>query len=68
VIFLNIPDPSYASKKLVFDGYKNRSQTVPLSYIIDRDGKVVDAWYGYEKGHKRAITVLEKLGIAIEGL
>jgi len=68
VTFPNILDSSYATKKLVFDGYNNRSQTVPLSYIIDRKGKVVDAWYGYEKGHKRAITALEKSGIAMDGL
>jgi len=55
VAFPHILDSSYATKKLVFDGYNNRSQAVPLSYIIDREGKVVDAWYGYEKGHKRAI-------------
>ncbi len=66
--FANILDSSYATKKLLFDGYNNRSQTVPLSYIIDREGKVVDAWYGYEKGHKRAITALEKSGITLEGL
>jgi peroxiredoxin len=52
----------------VFDSYNNRSQTVPLSYIIDREGKVVDAWYGYEKGHKRAITALEKLGVKLEDI
>ena len=68
VTFPNILDSSYATKKLVFDGYNNRSQTVPLSYIIDREGKVVDAWYGYEKGYKRAITALEKSGIIIGGL
>jgi hypothetical protein len=35
---------------------------VPLNYVIDREGKVVDAWYGYEKGHKRALAALEKAG------
>ena len=68
VTFPNILDSSYATKKLIFDGYNNRSQKVPLSYIIDREGKVADAWYGYEKGHNRAITLLEKFGITIEGL
>ena len=65
--FPNILDSSYATRKLVFDGYNNRSQKVPLSYIIDREGKVADAWFGYEKGHKRAIAVLEKLGVTLEG-
>jgi peroxiredoxin/outer membrane lipoprotein-sorting protein len=65
--FANVLDSSYATRKLVFDGYNNRSQEVPLSYIIDREGKVADAWFGYEKGHKRAIAALEKLGVTMEG-
>ena len=48
-----------------FDGYKMSG--VPLNYIIDREGKMVDAWYGYEKGHKRALTALEKAGLKLEG-
>ncbi len=35
---------------------------VPLNYIIGSDGKVVDAWYGYEEGHPRAIEALQKIG------
>jgi peroxiredoxin len=34
---------------------------VPMTYVIGRDGKVVDAWYGYEKG--RAEKALKKLGL-----
>jgi peroxiredoxin len=68
VTFANILDSSYATKKLIFDGYRNRSQIAPLSYIIDREGKVADAWYGYDKDHKRIITLLKKSGITIEGL
>ncbi len=67
VTFPNILDSSYATRKLVFDGYNNRTQEVPLSYIIDREGKVADAWFGYEKGHKRAIAVLDKLGVILGG-
>jgi peroxiredoxin len=68
VTFPNILDSSYATKKLIFDGYRNRSQIAPLSYMIDRDGKVMDAWYGYDKDRKRIITLLKKSGITIEGL
>lgn len=39
---------------------------VPLNYVIDREGKVVDAWYGYEEGHKRALAALEKAGFKTE--
>ena len=31
-----------------------------MSYIIDRDGKIVDAWYGVEEGEPRAIAALQK--------
>ena len=39
---------------------------VPLNYIIDKQGKVVDTWYGYEAGHKRALAALQKAGLKIE--
>lgn len=44
-----------------------KGSTVPLNYIIDRKGKVVDAWYGYEEGHKRAFTALKMAGLKLEG-
>ena len=44
-----------------------KGSSVPLNYIIDREGKVVDAWSGYEKGHKRALTALEKAGLNLQG-
>jgi len=59
--FPNILDSSEAATKAVFRDY--RSSGVPLNYILDREGKIVDAWYGYEEGHKRAREVLEKLGV-----
>jgi peroxiredoxin len=58
--FPNIVDSSEAADK--FDG-DYRASGVPLNYIIDRDGKIVDTWYGYEEGHARAKEVLEKLQI-----
>lgn len=63
--FPNILDSSDAATRTGFEGYKMSG--VPLNYIIDREGKVVDAWYGYEKGHKRAKAALEKLGLELEG-
>ena len=63
VTFPNILDSSDTSKKMIFDGYKNRSGTVPLSYIIDTRGKVVDAWSGYEEDNKRALAALKKAGM-----
>jgi peroxiredoxin len=62
--FPTILDSSDIAIKIGFDGYKMSG--VPLNYIIDQDGKIVDAWYGYEQGHKRALTVLEKSGLKLE--
>ena len=34
---------------------------VPMTYVLGRDGKVVDAWYGYEAA--RTEQALKKLGL-----
>ena len=64
--FPNILDSSDAAKRVAFEGYKGSG--VPLNYILDREGKVVDAWLGYEEDHKRAIAALEKAGLKLEDL
>jgi peroxiredoxin len=63
--FPSILDSSDAAVKIGFSGYQMSG--VPLNYIIDREGKIVDAWYGYEQGHKRALAALEKSGLKLEG-
>ena len=60
-----ILDSSDAAVKTGFKSYKMSG--VPLNYIIDKEGKIVDAWYGYEEGHKRALASLEKAGLELEG-
>ena len=62
--FPNILDTSKPATKTGFEDYKTSG--VPLNYIIDREGKIIDAWYGYEEGHKRAIEALEKAGVKLE--
>ena len=37
------------------------STAVPLTYVIDREGNVIDAWYGYEK--KKAEDAIKKLTV-----
>ncbi len=59
--FPTILDSSQAAQDIVWHGYK--ASGVPVNYIIDREGEIADAWSGYEKGHKRALRVLEKLGV-----
>lgn len=62
--FPNILDTSGTAIKVVFGDYKKSGD--PLNYIIDREGKIVDAWYGYEEGHKRAFEALVKAGAKLE--
>ncbi len=62
--FPNILDTSRTAMKVTYDDYK--ASGVPINYIIDREGMIVDAWYGYEEGHKRAIAALEKAGMKLD--
>jgi peroxiredoxin len=63
VAFSNIIDSSDAAQKVCFRDYQRScGSAVPMSYIIGRDGKVVDAWYGGKESHARAIKALQKLG------
>ena len=59
--FPNILDSSDIAIKNAFQDYN--ASGVPVNYIIDREGKIADAWYGYQKGDKRRADVLEKLGM-----
>jgi peroxiredoxin len=63
--FPNVLDSSDAAIKTGFTDYKMSG--VPLNYVIDKEGIIVDAWYGYEEGHKRALAALEKAGLELEG-
>lgn len=65
VTFPNILDSSKAAQNVIFDGYRNRNGATPLNYIIDSQGNVVDAWYGYDEDHKRESAALKKAGIQL---
>jgi hypothetical protein len=45
------------------EAYQRGVYAVPLNYLIDRDGKIVRGWYGYEKDDPRPAQDLEKLGV-----
>ena len=62
--FPTILDSSEAAADVDWRGYK--CSGVPLNYVIDPQGKVVDAWYGYEEGHKQALAALKKAGLKID--
>ena len=62
--FANVLDSSEAAKHTCFLDYQTLSgmSAVPLSYIIDREGKIAASWYGM---HEEATlsAVLERLGV-----
>jgi len=62
VTFPNILDTSEAANSILRE-YETLAgmSAVPMTYLIDRDGKVVEAWYGYQGG--RAEKALKKLGL-----
>lgn len=63
--FPTILDSSDAAVQVGFRGY--RMPGVPVNYVIDREGKIAGAVYGYEEGHRRMLAVLKKAGLEIEG-
>jgi len=65
VTFPSIRDGSRVAFKVLDEKYKG-SSGVPLHYIIDRQGKVVEAWYGTKEGHPRALAALKRAGLKIE--
>jgi peroxiredoxin len=64
--FPNVLDSTNKAKNVMLRDYSNKTQTVPLHYIIDSQGNVVDAWCGYEEGHERALAALTKAGLQIK--
>jgi hypothetical protein len=61
--FPNIIDSSEAATSICFRKLqRSNSSAVPMSYMIDRNGDVMDAWYGYDDGHPQAIAALKKAG------
>ncbi len=64
--FPNIVDTSAVAREIYYRKYqmKRGQSAVPLNYLIDRDGKVAHAWYGYERGDDLGERILRKLGIA----
>jgi peroxiredoxin len=65
VTFPNVRDGTRVAWKVLDKGYKGTGG-VPLNYIIDPNGRVVDAWYGYEEGHPRALAALKQAGLPVE--
>jgi peroxiredoxin len=61
VTFPNIIDASAAAQHVCDRDYPMSGW--PTHYLIDREGKVVDAWSKPGEGFPRAMAALRKLGI-----
>ena len=61
VTYPHVIDGSEQAFNVYWRLYKARAPNV--SYIIDRKGKVADAWIGYREGDERGEKVLASLGI-----
>jgi peroxiredoxin len=61
VTFPNIIDDSDNARHVSARDYPMGAW--PTSYLIDREGKIADAWCGYEEGHARVKAALEKSNI-----
>lgn len=63
--FTMILDPSMAAQMMAMQTY--RVNAVPTTYVIDREGKIADAWVGFEAETpgqpSKAAALLKKLGI-----
>jgi peroxiredoxin len=61
VTFPNVLDTSEAAWRAVTQYETLRGMSaVPMTYVIDREGKVAAAWYDFDKAE--AAKVLKKLG------
>jgi outer membrane lipoprotein-sorting protein len=60
--FPNVLDSSGAAQRAMSQ-YETLAgmSAVPMTYVIDRDGKVLDAWYGFDKGREQ--KALKTLGL-----
>jgi len=63
VTFPIIHDGSPTARRVVLDGYANKTAAAPMNCIIDREGRIVDAWLGYDGNHQRALAALEKASL-----
>ena len=63
--FPNIIDTSESAQKVFYKDYQKLEglSAVPLNYIINREGKIMDAWYGHDEETRPWVEALKKSGI-----
>jgi peroxiredoxin len=66
VTFPTVLDSAETARRVVSVGLESRALDRPLSCIIDREGKIVDAWYGSEKSKRRGAAAFKDVGLEVE--
>ncbi len=60
--FPNVLDTSSEAQRTYFDKYQTLGWSgVPLNYVIDGEGKVAAAWYGYDPSDDQGEKTIERL-------
>lgn len=65
VTYINVIDASRAAGDIQHTLYEKATgrSAVPMNYLIDRDGKVIEAWYGFtDEGDESPANRLKPLG------
>jgi peroxiredoxin len=65
VTFPSVLDSSEAATRLIRVDYGNRAGVLPLNYIIDPKGRIVDGWFGQEQDADRVLAALRKAGLEL---
>ena len=65
VTFPSVLDSSEATTRLIRVDYGNKAGILPLNYIIDPQGRVVDGWFGQDQDADRVLAALKKAGLAL---
>lgn len=60
-----ILDSSEAAVRLVHKDLQNKAQIMPLNYIIDPQGRIVDGWFGHEQDPERILAALKAAGLKL---
>lgn len=61
ISFPCVLDSSEGAAQLFAEGYGMKSSDAPVNFVIGRDGKIVDAWYGQDPN--RAPAALQAAGV-----
>jgi peroxiredoxin/outer membrane lipoprotein-sorting protein len=65
VTFPCVLDPSEAATRLMHKGLRDRAEIVPLNYILDPQGQIVDGWFGQDQDPDRILAALKAAGLGL---